>query len=148
MGDAGHHQVCVTMSNQFLQSSAEHDANDLSSVVQEGGHWCICAWAWASAVSRDPVTYEGIQLDCERTNGRLRAVYELYISQSKKMTSPSGAQYAVEQALEQVNKICDPSKTTTSAPPTTAAPPKSFPKCPPQRPSLLVWLQGLKVPRR
>merc|ERR1719420_188733 len=84
--DAGYHQVCVTMSNQFLQSSAEKDANDLSSVVQEGGHWCICAWAWASAVSRDPTNYEGIELDCARTNARLRNVYELYISQSKKMT--------------------------------------------------------------
>jgi uncharacterized protein (DUF2237 family)/glutaredoxin len=123
--DAGYHQVCVTMSTTFLQSSAEYDSNDLSSVVQEGGHWCICAWAWASAVSRDPVNYEGIILDCERTNTRLRNVYELYISQSKKMTSPSGAQYAVEQALEQVNKVCDPSKTTnapsTDAPTTTAS---------------------------
>ena len=63
-------QVCVTMSDQFLQASATHDANDLSSVVSAGGHWCICAWAWASAVSRDPtsLTPEGITLDCGRTN--------------------------------------------------------------------------------
>jgi hypothetical protein len=113
------------MSNSFLASSAEYDANDLSSVVQEGGHWCICAWAWASAVSRDPVNYEGIVLDCDRTNARLRNVYELFIEQNQKMTSPSGAQYAVEQALEQVNKVCDPSKTTDA--PATSAPATSAP---------------------
>merc|ERR1712193_557521 len=107
----------------FLQSSATYDSNDLSSVVQEGGHWCICAWAWASAVSRDPVNFEGIQLDCERTNARLRNVYELYISESRKMTSPSGAQYAVEQALESVNKICDPSKNTPAPTPAPAPAP-------------------------
>lgn len=123
--DAGYHQVCVTMSNTFLDSSAEYDSNDLSSVVQEGGHWCICAWAWASAVSRDPVNYEGIELDCDRTNARLRNVYELFIEQNKKMTSPSGAQYAVEEALKQVNKVCDPSKTTDS--PATSAPTTSAP---------------------
>merc|ERR1719375_1519415 len=125
--DAGYHQVCVTMSNTFLQSSAQYDSNDLSSVVQEGGHWCICAWAWASAVSRDPVNFEGIQLDCDRTNARLRNVYELYISESRKMTSPSGAQYAAEQALESVNKICDPSKNTPAPTPALAPPPTPAP---------------------
>ena len=69
--DSGYHEVCVTMSDEFLQKSAQHDANDLSSVVQAGGHWCICAWAWASAVQRDPSNYEGITLDCERTNAKL-----------------------------------------------------------------------------
>ena len=32
--DSGYHEVCVTMSDEFLQASARHDANDLSSVVQ------------------------------------------------------------------------------------------------------------------
>jgi uncharacterized protein (DUF2237 family) len=45
--DAGYHEVCVTMSSRFLDNSAKHDANDLTSVVSEGGHWCICAWAFA-----------------------------------------------------------------------------------------------------
>merc|ERR1719247_1028398 len=35
--DGGYHEVCVTMSHEFLQSSAKNDANDLSSVVQPGG---------------------------------------------------------------------------------------------------------------
>jgi uncharacterized protein (DUF2237 family) len=45
--DSGYHEVCVTMSSRFLDNSARHDANDLTSVVSEGGHWCICAWAFA-----------------------------------------------------------------------------------------------------
>ena len=52
--DTGYHQVCVTMTEEFLKNSAMDDGNDLSSVVSAGGHWCICAWAWASAVQRDP----------------------------------------------------------------------------------------------
>ena len=42
------------MDEKFLASSAEKDGNDLSSVVGHGEHWCICAWAWAGAVQRDP----------------------------------------------------------------------------------------------
>ena len=33
----GYHQVCVTMSDTFLASSAQNDGNDLSSVVSSGG---------------------------------------------------------------------------------------------------------------
>ena len=76
--DSGYHEVCVSMSDEFLQQSAKHDANDLTSVVQAGGHWCICAWAWAAAVKRDPKRYEGIHLECERTNMKLREVYGKY----------------------------------------------------------------------
>lgn len=75
-GDDGYHAVCVTMSQEFLKNSAEKDGNDLSSVVKPDGHWCICAWAFASAVERDPKTLEGLQLDCARTNSKLRHVYE------------------------------------------------------------------------
>merc|ERR1719163_792496 len=35
--DSGYHEVCVTMSDEFLRQSARHDANDLSSVVQGVG---------------------------------------------------------------------------------------------------------------
>ena len=37
--DSGYHQVCVKMSADFLQKSAQQDGNDLSSVVSPGGHW-------------------------------------------------------------------------------------------------------------
>ena len=106
--DSGFHQVCVKMSDTFLQSSAKNDANDLSSVVQEGGHWCICAWAWASAVTRDPDsnTPQGIVLDCERTNRKLRDVYQYYITNNKDIVSPSGIGYKAATALAAVNRIC------------------------------------------
>jgi uncharacterized protein (DUF2237 family) len=52
--DSGYHEVCVTMSAQFLANSATHDDNDLSSVVGAGGHWCICAWAFAVRPSPSP----------------------------------------------------------------------------------------------
>jgi len=104
--DGGYHQVCVTMSNQFLDSSANIDKNDLSSVVSDGGHWCICAWAWASAVSRDPENYEGIHLECDRTNARLRQVYEMHISNDQELCSPGGACYKAQAALDAVNELC------------------------------------------
>ena len=78
--DSGFHQVCVKMSDEFLNNSATEDGNDLSSVVQNGGYWCICAWAWASAVTRDATSYEGLQLQCDRTNGRLREVYSSHMT--------------------------------------------------------------------
>ena len=104
--DSGYHEVCVTMSDEFLTASATHDANDLRSVVKAGGHWCICAWAWAAAVQRDPANYEGITLDCERTNAKLREVYESFISAGADLTSPSGAAYKAKTALDAVNKVC------------------------------------------
>lgn len=113
--DVGYHQVCVTMSSAFLASSAEHDANDLTSVVSAGGHWCICAWAWASAVSRDPDNMEGIKIDCERTNGRLRQVYELHINEGRSITSPSGAAYASQAALDALDMKCPRTNSTTNS---------------------------------
>ncbi|CAJ1372386.1 unnamed protein product [Effrenium voratum] len=104
--DLGFHQVCVTMSDTFLASSARYDKNDLRSVVQSGGHWCICAWAWAAAVSRDPKTFEGLQLDCDRTNGHLRDVYHTYAEANEMMTSPSGAKYEAQKALAAVDALC------------------------------------------
>ncbi|CAE7367439.1 unnamed protein product [Symbiodinium natans] len=104
--DRGYHQVCVTMSRQFLQSSAKYDSNDLSSVVGEGGHWCICAWAWAAAVSRDPQHFENLRLDCARTNAYLRDVYRSYSASGRGMASPSGLQYEAQAALEAVEQLC------------------------------------------
>ena len=48
------------MDQQFLANSATMDGNDLSSVVGHGEHWCVCAWAFASAVDRDPTAIEGL----------------------------------------------------------------------------------------
>lgn len=118
--DSGYHEVCVTMSDEFLKKSAEHDANDLSSVVQAGGHWCICAWAWASAVQRDPEKFEGITLDCNRTNLKLREVYQSFIDAGADLRSPSGAAYKAKQALDAVNLKCP--IPTASATPALPAP--------------------------
>lgn len=104
--DGGYHEVCVKMSDKFLQSSAKYDGNDLHSVVKDGGHWCICAWAFASAVTRDPTHLEGIELACDRTNEKLREVYQHFIDMGEKLTAPSGAQYEAKAALDTVNRIC------------------------------------------
>ena len=104
--DFGFHQVCVTVSEQFLESSKTNDRNDLSSVVQPGGHWCICAWACASAVQRDPSRIQGLELDCSRTNSRLREVYQAYIDAGEKLRSPSGVSYEASAALKYVNGFC------------------------------------------
>merc|ERR1712100_407113 len=104
--DGGYHEVCVTMSDKFLKASAKHDGNDLSSVVHAGGHWCICAWAFASAVTRDPDHLEGIELACDRTNEKLRDVYQHFIDMGEKLQSPSGVQYEADVALKKVNEIC------------------------------------------
>ena len=61
----------MEMTNKFLKSSAKHDGNDLSSVVQQGGHWCICAWAFASAVTRDPKNLHGLKLGACSYVGRV-----------------------------------------------------------------------------
>merc|ERR550532_1304144 len=106
--DRGFHQVCVEMTDYFIKQSAKYDKNDLSSVVQQGGHWCICAWAWASAVQRDPESFEGITLECERTNARLRNVYEAYISSNDEICSPGGRCYEAKAALDALNKLCPP----------------------------------------
>lgn len=102
------------MSKTFLESSAAYDANDLTSVVDVGGHWCICAWAWASAVSRDPETMEGIDIDCHRTNGRLRQVFELHIIESRDLVSPSGASYKAKAALDALDRKCPPQSANAS----------------------------------
>eukprot|EP00930_Biecheleria_cincta_P083515 TRINITY_DN7307_c0_g1_i3.p1 TRINITY_DN7307_c0_g1~~TRINITY_DN7307_c0_g1_i3.p1 ORF type:complete len:190 (-),score=25.80 TRINITY_DN7307_c0_g1_i3:420-989(-) len=102
--DSGYHEVCVTMSDKFLQDSASQDNNDLSGVVQPGGHWCICAWAFASAVERDPQNIEGLQLVCDSTNSKLREVYLTHIN----LTSPSGLTYESKAALAKVNQLCPP----------------------------------------
>lgn len=90
------------MSDEFLKNSADKDGNDLSSVVSAGGHWCICAWAWASAVERDPASHEGLNLVCDSTNGHLRQVYKTFST----LESPSGMQYESSNALKAVNELC------------------------------------------
>jgi len=104
--DRGYHQVCVRMSNKFIAQSALIDKNDLSSVTSEGQHWCICAWAWASSVARDPIGFEGIKLECGRTNQRLREVYQTYINSGNDICSPGGVCYKAKAALDAVNKLC------------------------------------------
>ena len=71
------------MDEEFLASSAAHDGNDLSSVVAHGERWCVCAWAWASAVERDPARTEGLRLECEESNAKLREVYQSYIDRGR-----------------------------------------------------------------
>jgi len=121
--DSGYHEVCVTMSDKFLRESAEHDANDLTSVVRAGGHWCICAWAFAAAVQRDPAAHEGITLDCDRTNLKLREVYDMHIDAGTDLTSPSGASYKAKAALDAVNRLCPETTAAAAAASTTAAAP-------------------------
>ena len=100
--DSGYHEVCVEVSEKFLKSSASNDGNDLTSVVKPGGHWCICAWAWASAVERDPANKQDLKLQCEATNGKLREVYESYDN----LDSPSGQRYESKAALKAVDQLC------------------------------------------
>ena len=100
--DYGYHEVCVTMSDDFLSNSSYYDNNDLTSVTEAGSNWCICAWAWASAVERDPENYEGLDLVCESTNSKLREVYETQAN----LTSPSGYTYESQAALEAVDELC------------------------------------------
>eukprot|EP00746_Dinoflagellata_sp_MGD_P073101 gnl/MRDRNA2_/MRDRNA2_29670_c0_seq1.p1 gnl/MRDRNA2_/MRDRNA2_29670_c0~~gnl/MRDRNA2_/MRDRNA2_29670_c0_seq1.p1 ORF type:complete len:204 (-),score=32.54 gnl/MRDRNA2_/MRDRNA2_29670_c0_seq1:198-809(-) len=104
--DSGYHEVCVTMTKDFLKQSALHDGNDLSSVVAPGGHWCICAWAWASAVARDPSNAEGLKLDCGATNGHLREVYKANLA----LPGPTGTAYETKAALKKVDNLCDHDK--------------------------------------
>merc|ERR1719329_933417 len=120
--DGGYHEVCVEMSREFLQDSVTYDHNDLSSVVTVGGHWCICAWAFASAVSRAPGEDqpEGITLDCEATNGQLRDVYTHFAT----LRSPSGATYRSRNALELVNRLCPKTSMSEPAPPPPPPPPR------------------------
>ena len=95
-----HRQVCVKMDDKFLASSAANDGNDLSSVVAHGEHWCICAWAWASAVERDPKVRKtspqppsfcptqiliSLHLEIHVSNGRVR-VFHVSIDSTSRAT--------------------------------------------------------------
>ena len=99
-----YHEVCVKVTDKFLGNSANQDANPLP--VSNGGHWCICAWAFASAVQRDPQHQEGLKLECDKTNGKLREVYKSYISSDQPLVSPSGKEYEAKAALDTVDKLC------------------------------------------
>ena len=90
------------MDSQFLANSATMDGNDLSSVVGHGEHWCVCAWAFASAVDRDPTSIEGLQLKCDESNSKLREVYQHYIDEGEGLTGPTGNSYGPTEALAAV----------------------------------------------
>ena len=81
---------------------------------------CICAWAFAAAVKRDPSRREGITLECDRTNAKLREVYEMHIQSGADLTSPSGASYKARAALDAVDQLC-PAPASAVAATTTAA---------------------------
>jgi uncharacterized protein (DUF2237 family) len=106
--DGGYHEVCVEMTQEFLDISANVDGNDLSRVVSKGGHWCICAWAFASAVARSKPKDlaagkpEGIKLECEATNGKLRDVYSHYAA----LQSPTAHSYLSRPALALADRLC------------------------------------------
>lgn len=117
--DGAYHAVCVKMSDTFLKNSADKDNNDLSSVVKNGGHWCICAWAFASAVTRDPKNIEGLELVCDATNGMLRHVYKT----KQELSGPSN-KYLTETALKKVDELCGPGSPDDASKPDDAA--KSF----------------------
>ena len=99
------------MSEQFLAaSSARHDANDLSSVVNAGGHWCKTrVGVGASAVTRDPHsnTPEGIALECERTNYKLRGSTSVAHAGRRSSAAPSASPYKEKEALDAVNRCCN-----------------------------------------
>jgi hypothetical protein len=59
-----------------------------------------------AAVQRDPVGLEGIELDCARTNNKLREVYNHFIQQGERLRSPSGASYEAQTALDTVDALC------------------------------------------
>lgn len=94
------------MDERFLANSASVDGNDLSSVVGHGEHWCVCAWAFASAVDRDPTGMEGLRLLCEESNAKLRDVYRHYIDAGEGLTGPTGNTYGPTEALNAVNRLC------------------------------------------
>ena len=62
--------------------------------------------ATQAAVQRDPVGLEGIELDCARTNDKLREVYNHFIEQGQQLRSPSGASYEAQAALDRVDALC------------------------------------------
>jgi hypothetical protein len=43
------------------------------------------ARAWASAVQRDPQSYEGLSLQCDESNEKLRDVYQSYVDKAEDM---------------------------------------------------------------
>jgi len=64
----------------------------------------------------DPENLQGIVLSCDRTNDRLREVYEHYIEEGTTLRSPSGRSYEADVALAKINEICgDPSLSADNA---------------------------------
>jgi hypothetical protein len=47
-------------------------------------------WMWAGAVARDSENFEGLELECDRSNEKLRDVFQHFIDAGEGMSSPSG----------------------------------------------------------
>jgi len=45
---------------------------------------------WAGAVARDSENFEGLELECDRSNEKLRDVFQHFIDAGEGMSSPSG----------------------------------------------------------
>lgn len=97
------HVACVTLSEEFLFMTEDIW---LAEYMKPNVNWCIPAWAWASAVARDPKNREGLKLHCEASNSRLRDIYQDYGI----FESPTGNQYPGEPALAQVDQLCGEAK--------------------------------------
>ena len=51
-------------------------------------------------------SYEGLTLQCEESNEKLRDVYQHYIDAAQAMTGPTGQSYGPDKALAAVNELC------------------------------------------
>eukprot|EP00747_Dinoflagellata_sp_TGD_P194130 gnl/TRDRNA2_/TRDRNA2_61192_c0_seq1.p1 gnl/TRDRNA2_/TRDRNA2_61192_c0~~gnl/TRDRNA2_/TRDRNA2_61192_c0_seq1.p1 ORF type:complete len:275 (+),score=54.32 gnl/TRDRNA2_/TRDRNA2_61192_c0_seq1:3-827(+) len=93
----GMHTVCVKVTKESpLHAMANQKA--------PGGQLCIDAFAWASAVVNDPAKTQGLQLNCDGTNLKLRDIYWWYENNSadKNKAATCGA------ALRKVEEVCVP----------------------------------------
>jgi hypothetical protein len=57
---------------------------------------------------------QGIVLDCERTNEKLRGVYQHFVDEGRDLHSPSGVAYKASTALTFLNRICPESSSSSS----------------------------------
>ena len=53
-------------------------------------------------------------MECDRTNVKLREVYESHIAAGADLRSPSGAAYKAKAALDAVNRVCGNSSSTAA----------------------------------
>jgi uncharacterized protein (DUF2237 family) len=107
--DAAHKMLCVTVSAEFLAIGAEDPVTDLSTIVQENGHWCIGAWDFARVVAADPVNLEGLKIHCDESNEKIRTLYQEHVDDGTFISSPGpvGDLYDAEPALDALLTLCD-----------------------------------------